>query len=203
MGKHRPDQLVLQDDPAFLPDLFLPNLDMDLAFLESSTQGSSKRTSLHSALSQQSSKSSHVEGDESILGLVIPTSGSGNSGEIGGFTFPDSAGGSAQRDRRTIGSLGADEGFYPDVDFAFDDDGRIIELGDQPQPRAETTAGPARVRSDSGISAQVRQELVEGLRAGQEAVRLKMLFTTSPIDSSFLPARRGHEQRTRHTSIWR
>lgn len=163
----RPEQLVLQDDPAFLPEFDLPNLDLDLSIFDASTQASSKRASILSATSNQSSQSSNQEGENSVLSLVIPSSGSGNAG-IGGFITAESEGTSAHRDTRPADH---EEGFFPDVDFNFDAEGNLIEFGDKEPVRAGQ-AEPAltRIRSDSVASAQVRQEHQEGLLAGQQAV---------------------------------
>ncbi|MCJ1249630.1 hypothetical protein MMC30_006856 [Trapelia coarctata] len=170
-GKARPEQLVLQDDPAFLPELDLPNLDMDFSLFEVSTQGSSKRTSIMSAKSNQSSQSSHQEGEDSVLSLVIPSSGSGNAGGIGGFTIAESEGTSARRDTRPADAVNDEEGFFPDVDFNFDAEGNLIELGDLgPLPTGQVEPAMTGTRSDSAASAQVRQEHQEGFLAGQQAL---------------------------------
>lgn len=129
----RPEQLVVQDDPAFLPDFFFPTLDMDLSILESATQGSSLVSSAMSAQSHRSSHSSAEGGKSSVLGLSIPTSDTGNAGGVGEFMFAGSDDGSAYRSSRPAALLNDDEGFLPDVGFNFDEEGNIIDSRAQPQ----------------------------------------------------------------------
>lgn len=162
---------MIQDDPAFLPDLALPGLDIDLSALDLSTDDSSRRSSLLSPHSKRSSFSSQAEADESLLGLVIPSSYSGGAGDLGGFTLPGENVSSAQRNAR-IGRLldDEDEGFNVDPGFTIDADGNLVE---------ERTPGPGtaphggmRLGSDSAASARVRQELMEGQEAGRFEVGL-------------------------------
>lgn len=72
----RPEQLILADDPAYLPDLefVLP----DLSILDYHTDVSSHVESVLSPHSRRSSRSSHG----SIPPIVIPSSASGG---VGGF----------------------------------------------------------------------------------------------------------------------
>lgn len=165
-GKARPDQLVIQDDPAFLPDFALPGLDIDLSALDISTDDSSRRSSILSPHSQRSSLSSHAEADESMLGLIIPSSYSGGAGDPAGFILPGENVSSAQRSAR-IGRLfdDEDEGFNIDPGFTIDADGNLVEE-QTPQPGA-APAGGMRLGSDSAASARVRQELMEGQQAGR------------------------------------
>lgn len=160
---------MIQDDPAFLPYLALPGLDIDLSALDISTDDSSRRSSILSPHSQRSSLSSHAEADESMLGLIIPSSYSGDAGDFGGFMLPGENVSSAQRSAR-IGRLldDEDEGFNIDPGFTIDADGNLIE---------ERTAGPVvapvsgvRLGSDSAASGRVRQELLAGVQEGQVEV---------------------------------
>ncbi|KAL8908094.1 MAG: hypothetical protein Q9171_005588 [Xanthocarpia ochracea] len=170
-GKARPDQLVLEDDPAFVPDMILPGLDIDLANLDVSTDASSKRSSTLSALSHRSSLSSQHGNEDSMLGLVIPSSENGGLGDFGGFVIPSSdrasvrpsaAGGDLLRE--------AEDDFNFDPGFIFDNDGNLIPTADDdPQLQPDPVQSAAeRIRSDSGASAHVRRELAEGLQAGQQ-----------------------------------
>ena len=171
---NRPDQLVLQDDPAFLPDFFLPSLDMDLLALDLSMEGSYKRTSLLSSQFGNSEQSSDRKLEESLLGIVIPTSDTGNSGDLGGSILPRSDLGSASRGNRLRNLLEDDEeGFLPNIDFDFDAEGNIVDYGaDRPiQEDDGAAASLTRVRSDSAASARVLREHEEGLRHIQLDVR--------------------------------
>ena len=157
---------MIQDDPAFLPDLLLPGLDIDL-----STDDSSRRSSILSPHSQRSSLSSHAEADESMLGLVIPSSYSGGAGDLGGFVLPGENVSSAQRSARIDRLLNdEDEGFNIDPGFTIDADGNLIEER-TPEPGAAPPGG-IRLGSDSAASARVRQELMEGQQPSRVGVGL-------------------------------
>ncbi|KAL8723125.1 MAG: hypothetical protein Q9225_000529 [Loekoesia sp. 1 TL-2023] len=169
-GKARPDQLILEDDPAFVPDMVLPGLDIDLAALDISTDASSRRTSILSPHSQRTSLSSQHTSDESALGLIIPSSEGGGAGDLGGFIVPSSEQASVRRSAGVNYLFGeAEDDFNLDPDFMFDNDGNMIDIGDDVPPVQAEQVLPAagRIRSDSGASAQVRRELQEGLEAGQ------------------------------------
>ena len=161
---------MIQDDPAFLPDFALPGLDIDLSALDISTNNSSYRSSILSPHTQRSSLSSHANADESMVGLIIPSSASGGTGDLGGFVLPSEHESSAQRSAR-LGRLfeDEDEGFNLDPGFTIDADGNLIEEH-TPGPGAAPTGG-VRLGSDPAASEQVRQELLEGLQAGQFEVR--------------------------------
>ncbi|KAL8790618.1 MAG: hypothetical protein Q9213_000465 [Squamulea squamosa] len=169
-GKARPDQLVLEDDPAFIPDMILPGLDIDLGNLDIATDTSSLRSSLLSEQSRRSSLSSQHSADESMLGLVIPSSDEVGAGGLGGFVVPSS-------DRPSIRpSAGAgdlfsvaEDDFNLDPGFIFDNDGNLIITGEDAPPTQADQAQPSagRDRGDSGAIAHVRRELEEGLVAGQ------------------------------------
>ncbi|KAL9029451.1 MAG: hypothetical protein Q9196_002310 [Gyalolechia fulgens] len=169
-GKARPDQLILEDDPAFVPEMVLPGLDIDLSALDISTDASSRRSSLLSPHSQRASLSSQGTSNESALGLVIPSSEGGGAGELGGFVALSSEQASV---RRSAGAgdlfVEAEDDFNLDPGFMFDNDGNMINTGDDVPPTQTEHVLPAagRIRSDSGASAQVRRELEEGLQAGQ------------------------------------
>lgn len=168
-----PDQLVLVDDPAFLPDFALPGLDIDLSALEISTDDSSRRSSILSPHSQRSSLSSHPDTDQSLLGLIIPTSDSGGAGDIGGFILPGGSVSSAQRSAQ-LGRLldDEDEGFDIDPGFRIDADGNLIEERTPGPGPVVTPSGSVRIGGDSAASGRVRQELLEGLQAGHAEVSL-------------------------------
>ncbi|KAL9594620.1 MAG: hypothetical protein Q9179_005313 [Wetmoreana sp. 5 TL-2023] len=175
-GKARPDQLVLEDDPAFVPDTVLPGLDIDLAALDITTDVSSRHSNLLSPPSQRTSLSSEQITDESMLGLQIPTSDEG--GDLGGFNVPSSGGASVHRGtgvsdlrREGEGRIREDEDdFILDPVFMLDDEGNLVVTGeDAPASPAQLAVG--RIRSDSAASARVRRELVEGAHAGQAELR--------------------------------
>ncbi len=158
---------MLQDDPAFLPDLAFPDLDTDLSALDLSTNGTSHGTSNLSQRSLQSSQSSHPGQESGLPGLVIPTSDTG--ADIGGFVIPGDDDSSPLPGSRMGGAqLGGDEdGLLPDVDFEFDADGNLIELNAEERARRQSAAnvGGSRISRDSATTGRVRQEHEEGLQA--------------------------------------
>ena len=162
----------------------LPDLDLDLSLLENSTQGSSHCTSIMSANSHQSSRSSDNDGEGSVIGLVIPTSDSGNVGGIEGFELADSGSITVRRNLGTADVLPEEEGFFPDVDFNFDADGNMIEL-EAPQAMSFVEP-PPRIRSDSGTSAKIRQEHEEGFLAGHLGVATPLLTQLDRLNNDFL-----------------
>lgn len=167
-GYPSPDQLMIQDDPAFLPDFAVPRLEIDLSALDISTDESSRLSSILSPHSQRSSLSSHPDADESMLGLIIPSSASRGAGDLDGFILPGNNMSSAPRNAslgRFLEDEDEDEGFNLDPGFSIDADGNLIEER-TPGPGAAPTGG-VRLGSDSATSGRVRQELLEGLQAGQ------------------------------------
>ncbi|KAL9639966.1 MAG: hypothetical protein Q9164_000595 [Protoblastenia rupestris] len=163
-GKARPDQLMIQDDPAFLPDLAWPGLDTDLSAFDISTDSSSRWSRVLSPHSQRSSLSSQHDADGSMLGLIIPTSDTGGAGELGGFQLPSEHASSALRNER-FERLLEDDGEALDIDpgFSIDAQGNFIE---EPIAGSDVGPGPLRLGSDSAASAHARRELEEGVRQG-------------------------------------
>lgn len=162
----RPEQLVLQDDPEFLPEMILPSLDISLGALAFSSEGVLHSNSI---LFDEMSIAGH-KGARSPLDLIIPSSGSRNVGDFGGFSIRDSSTGTGQRGM-VWNPAGEDDGFDPNVDFNFDADGNLIEVGAQLMGQAsDARITQPRIRSSSAVSARVRQEHAEGNIAGQEAV---------------------------------
>lgn len=115
---------------------------------------------------------SKTKGDEdSILGLVIPTSDVGD----GGFAFSANTASSASRSVDLGGFVEVEkDDFDPDPGFTIDEDGNIIitEVQSTPHRKKPPEALFKRVRSDSATSAHVRKEVREGLEAGQIQVRM-------------------------------
>ena len=159
---------------------------------------SSRRSSILSPHSQRSSLSSHAGADESMQGLIIPSSHSGGAGDLGGFILPGETVSSAQRNARIGRLLDDDEAFIDDPGFTFDADGNFKEER-TPGPGAAPTGG-IRLGSDSAISGRVRQEIMEGQQAGQFEVGL---FIQSQEQITHLITARCHEPRPRNTPNWR
>jgi meiotic recombination protein REC8 len=150
----RPEQLVLQDDPSFLPDFALPPpellADLDLA-IPLVTPQSGESQSLTPFGSQV------VPGTPRglIAGLVLPSSSSRDLGDFGlaGDNEPSSVRGS--------GLFVGEDLLAPlaDPDFAFDDDGNILVNG--ANPITPKVSGRAAVQSDAETSVSVRQRREE------------------------------------------
>lgn len=145
------DQLVLEDDPAFLPDFFRPGLDIDLSALNISTDNSSHRSSILSPHSQRSSLSSRQDGDGSMQGLIIPTSDTGDAGEIGGFVFPGTNLASDRPSSRLRSLLEDEEGFNLDSGFKIDEDGNVVLTGDEAQQHEQAAVGTGGMTIDGDI----------------------------------------------------
>ena len=142
---------------------------MNLSALDLWIDDSSQGSTILSPHLQRSSQSSRQAADESMLGLLIPTSDTGGAGDIGGFILPSEQVSSAQRDPQFGQFLNDDdEGFNLDPGFSIDADGNLIE-----EPILETR-GPlvegVRLGSDSAASGRVRQDQVESLQTGQYVV---------------------------------
>lgn len=153
--------------------MVLPGLDIDLAALDIATDASSRRSSILSPHSQQTSLSSQQTSDVSALGLVIPSSDGGGAGDMGGFVVPSSELASVQGNVGMSGFLGeVEDDFNLDPGFMFDNDGNMVDTGEVELPLQDRPAVPAagRVRADSGASSHVRRELQEGVQAGQAEV---------------------------------
>lgn len=89
----------------------------------------------------------------------------------GGFAASSDVNISAQRGSQLgRGAMLEEEGFLIQPDFEFDEEGNIIELDPRATPQVQKawseTGGP----SESAIKGKVRQDLEEGLLAGQEMV---------------------------------
>ena len=146
---------MIQDDPAFLPDLALPGLDIDLSALDITTDESSRLSSILSPHSQRSSLSSGNEADPTMLPLVIPSSSYGGSGGRGGFDFSSGLAGSVR------GSVGLgrvvddNEDFNIDLGFGFDEEGNMFE--EPIRTEQANQLGNLRVGSEMTARANVRE----------------------------------------------
>ncbi|KAF2708214.1 hypothetical protein K504DRAFT_482667 [Pleomassaria siparia CBS 279.74] len=157
-GKARAEQLVLQDDPSFLPDFALPLPEL-LAHLSIpfETPRSGDSQSLTPIGSQQP-----LGTPDGLGGLIIPSSSSRGLGE---FRIEGDDG---------LGSIGGPgEMFGEDMleplaepDFGFDADGNFFDNAAQPVTPAPP--GGTVVLSDAGVSARVRREHEEGQQDGTE-----------------------------------
>lgn len=163
-GKARPEQLVLQDDPSFLPEYALQPLDLfadlNLILDPVPVRHSGDSQSLTPFGTQQSRPSSQVD---AIGGLVLPSSSPSQHAEfeLEGDNIPGNIG----RPRDMFGTRPVPD--LDEPDFTFGDDGNIIQLGDDGFiPRTPGVHGGSTMHSDAGASARVRREHEEGRQAG-------------------------------------
>jgi len=160
---NRPEQLILQDDPSFLPEFALPPLEL-LADLDHDFNFTTNRSGESQSLTPFGSQSlSHAA---PLGGLILPTSSPDRPAEFHIEGDNELAGQS--------GLLGADEGFQlNEPEFTFDENGEFVEnvldkggLG---------TPAVGAMQSDAGASAKVRREHEEG-RVGAGEVSFTPVF---------------------------
>lgn len=158
---HRPEQLVLPDDPSFLPEFALvpPELlaDLDLPFDLGITRTGESQS--FTPFGSQHSQSSH---GDAIGGLVLPSSSPSMPG--GEFRLEGDNG---------LGSIGGPSGMLGagdmlevlEPDFTFGEDGDIIDLtASNAVVRTPGAPGRNTMHSDAGASERVRREHEEGRR---------------------------------------
>ena len=164
-----PEQLVIPVDLSFMPDAAVPGLDIDLYALGISSDDSTRRSSILSPRSLQSSASSQQD-DGSALGLIIPSSDSGAGGPSGGFQLQSEGVSSAAKHLQEANHLDNEDVIF-NPGFSMDEDGNLVEFD---QPIRSTESGQEqdiRLGSEADASAIVRRDLMEGLRLGQREVR--------------------------------
>ncbi|KAL6710837.1 R8 protein [Coniothyrium glycines] len=197
-GKAQPEQLMLQDDPSFLPEFILPssdimadlNLNFDFNFAQSGD--SQSLTPFGSQLSQCSTP---------VGGLVLPSSSSPHAAP--GFRLEGDDGPSNLGD--TGGLFGAEDSIeMPEPNFTFGDDGEIIDL--PVRNLIARTPGPhpgSAMQSDAGASERVRREHEEGQQAGVQ-IPIDPMDLDLPIFGDDLPegeafSSAGHTQASEHS----
>jgi hypothetical protein len=156
----RPDLLLLEDDPAFLPDILFGPLDADFDLLNLNTglvtdTQSTNTSSFRAASTPLDQQVTLMSGN-----LVLPTS---ETGYMGDFFLP---GGCSSHGPRPSSFVGRDIDTILEGDlFDFDTDGNIQEL------RTETNVSHKHrhdlLPSDAAVHARVRQEHTAGQQAGQ------------------------------------
>lgn len=156
------DQLILMDDPAFLPDMALPALDFDFSNIELERFVNSQHSSqsMMSIRHRSGSLSSHTG---SGIGLNLPSSSSqgGAYQLLTNDPFMESSANKAFGAGRTL--FNDEEGnlYQDDMMFEFDADGRIIDIDvneREANGRSVLPSGQGRLESDSAASGRVRKE---------------------------------------------
>ena len=167
---HRPDHLILHDDPAFTVENMYSVFDMDFSMLEGSSgplaTGSGPEGSKRTPLSGEGGRK-QVEG--------LPSSSAGLGG-FGGLDLPESMASSVLRQQ--AGPPEDEPSFLPDVGFNFDADGNIVEMGDEPTEVAPPGGEQARgVQGESPVSQQLRSELMAAVGGDEQQVSLRYSST--------------------------
>ncbi|KKZ62387.1 hypothetical protein EMCG_03214 [[Emmonsia] crescens] len=173
-GKAKPDQLVLPDDPSFIPDLMLPGLNVDLSALDiSSDIGSPRKSSLLSSFLTPSSKSSRFSDGQ--LHLNISSSDIGGLG-VGASGFPSDIGSSTRKETQfeLPAAFAEETGVLLEPDFEFDGDGNIIELPVRPTPQNKPTAVSG--RSATKVNSGLRPEEEGDFQAFQDQFEDQMVL---------------------------
>lgn len=158
---HSTEQLVMQDDPNFLPDVGLAPMEMKRMDFETTTAEDSQRSTLSPHSSQQ--VASRVGSQQDIGGLAVPQSASsfvgGPAGGFGGLSVH----GSAQGGNEDVML------FDDDLGLIVGDDGALME----DLALRQGTAVPSRgARTEvSGVSSKLRRDETVGPQ-GHEAVCL-------------------------------
>lgn len=162
-----PEQLILLDDPAFLPENGLPIFDFSNLDLE--PKGDSQRSSQSMLSIRHRSGSVSSSHAPSVLGLNLPSSSNGGAGTYQ-LPFNDPFHESSGQKNVGLGLnvFGDDEvAIYNDDEILFDfgDDGELRDI--PPSEREARRAGSVhpqrRLGSDSAASGRVRKEHEDAL----------------------------------------
>ncbi|KAE9380371.1 hypothetical protein N431DRAFT_361982 [Stipitochalara longipes BDJ] len=170
-GKARPEQLILLDDPAFLPENGLPIFDFSI--LDFNPKSDSQRSSQSMLSIRHRSGSVSSLHAPSVLGLNIPSSSNGGAGTYQ-LPFNDHFHGSFGQKNVGLGLnvFGDDEVaiYNDDMLFDFGDDGELrdIPTSEREARRASSIHPQLHLGSDSAASERVRKEHEDAL-AGRAA----------------------------------
>ncbi|KAF2404318.1 hypothetical protein EJ06DRAFT_578973 [Trichodelitschia bisporula] len=173
--KARPPQLLLEDDPSFLPDLLLDPLDDELTNLDTpmlANRVMSGTGSIHTW-------SSPTPG--SRLGLASSPS----IGDMGAFSYAGSHSRAASVVHHHSDTLGGEDNYrLPDIDFEFDDEGNIREYPQGQSPHV-TPRAPRGPQLPSDASSRVRREHEEGRQLGANLMQGDQMDIDAPVEDGF------------------
>ncbi|KAF2839785.1 hypothetical protein M501DRAFT_1010816 [Patellaria atrata CBS 101060] len=191
-GRARPDQLVLEDDPAFLPDLLM---DFDLSGIDVSSTSNSSVQSPHTPRTPE---------DAMIRGLIIPSTDTAAGADIGGFIISGDDHHLTSASKPLGGSVLSareeDDGLLPEADFEFDAEGNLLEFTTPLAGPRQSSVGTARpVPGSDGTSSRVRREHEEGQMAGLDQLGERMDFDL-PLEDDCIPLPEGEAFPTIHRS---
>ena len=161
-----PEQLILLDDPAFLPENGLPIFDFSIHDL--TPKGDSQRSSQSMLSIRHRSGSVASSHAPSILGLNIPSSSNGGAGTYQlPFNDPFHESPGQKNDGLGLNVFGEDEvAIYDDeILFEFGEDGELrdIPASEREARRAGSVHPQGNLGSDSAVSGRVRKEHGDGL----------------------------------------
>lgn len=156
----RPDQLILQDDPSFIPEINLPGLGIDISTLTLEPQADVSRESSFlwtksPDISQTLPESFNLQLDHSFDDVLR---------DLGGFGSESAKSGTVQRKdplrRISASALDDEAGVLLQPDFEFDEDGGIIELSHEHRlaggHQVNETPRPGEVGNDPSWDYQVQ-----------------------------------------------
>ncbi|KAF2272885.1 uncharacterized protein EI97DRAFT_436495 [Westerdykella ornata] len=180
-GRARPEQLILPDDPAFLPDFTLPPADL-LVELNFPIPPPVQRFDESQTYTPGGSQSSHRSPTAPLGNLLIPSSSPVAAGDfqIAGDYGIGSVGESG-------GLMGVEDVAQPlEEDFSFDADGNLIDFaaGEGGFSTPLNQRGST-MMSDAGASARVREEHLEGQQTAAERVGDQMELDFPNIGEDF------------------
>lgn len=154
---YRPDQLVLPQDPTFIPELMLPGLNVDLSCLEIANFETPNSGFLSSCV-PRSNKSGRLASHQLRLDL---------SSEIGNgqFGFPSEMSSPKKGPEVELPAfLGEEAGVLLQPDFEFDEEGNIRELP------VTTLVADGGMATEQRQAAEVRDTIDPNVLGGQEQV---------------------------------
>ncbi|KAI1959056.1 R8 protein [Ophidiomyces ophidiicola] len=198
----RRDQLVLPEDPTFVPGLMLSGLNLDLSALDIMTvlQTPRKMTSLLSSCHNQSNRPDQAFDNEVQLNLSSSLGGYSTVGGLGLLSEMSSNRKGPQMELPAY--LGDKEGVLLQPDFEFDAEGNIVELSvhgkvdhtdvDRTgQNQQSLKIGSA---NKSGIE-EVQNMQLEDMPIYDEDVReMVNVNTILPFEESPCPRHQGHDR---------
>ncbi|RDW92560.1 hypothetical protein BP5796_01954 [Coleophoma crateriformis] len=164
-GKTRPNQLILMDDPAFVPDMELLPFDFDLSQLERDiVAAGSSQQSLMSPGGRYHSSASVSQRSATLPGISLPSSSSFNAGFH--LLQPEDPFGEPST-QKNLGITGRpfpneEQNMFEELnlDFVIGEDGIMHDVTEE-ELQARRVSDPllqGRKESDSAASAHVRRE---------------------------------------------
>jgi hypothetical protein len=155
--KPSPEELIVPDDPSFIPELCLPGLDIDLI---QHAMVSQSQVNLRSSLlsSNLSNSSQSALGLDALPQLDISTPSLG-VGDIGGFALASGGVSSTQNTHQSLrrSLFDYEEGVLLQPDFEFDEEGNIVDLAMDQQP----DVGPSEVTVRDQVRAVNQEDQVQ------------------------------------------